>query len=123
MLNYNIHLADKQNEFIDKFKKRYIRAHKLKIKLFDFWDSFPYRVDGRIIKSDEFYEKMKKNVFDCGNFLEFKAGVGNDKIRLDRANFCKKDKLCLTCSIGRAYNQQKKFFQALEVYPYENDDD
>jgi hypothetical protein len=118
-------LSPVQLEFIDKVHRRYFKTSKLKRELFDFWDNyFPddAKVDGRVIKSMKHYEDLKEKILACGSFTEYRVVPGSDRIKLVRANFCRKDKVCLSCAVGRAYNQQKKFLQALEVYPYENDD-
>jgi hypothetical protein len=118
-------LTPSQVEFIKKVHKRYFRTDALKKDLFFIWDMIPdnVKIDGRVFKTMKHFEDIKKRVLECGSFTEYKASVGDDRIKLVRANFCKKDKLCMACAVGRAYNQQKKFIQALEVFPYEYDED
>ena len=129
MRNYNISLdkklTEKQREFIKKVHKRYYKTLKIKKSLFDYWETLSDIdiVDGVVFKSLKHFENMKNNVISCGSFTEYLAPKNTDLIKLTRANFCKKDKICISCAVGRAYNQQKKFFQALEVFPYENDED
>ena len=107
-------LLNKQKEFISKTQHRYFKTSTLKVNLFNFWDEH-LLVDDKVIKSKKHYIDLKKRVCECGNFLDFKVSTVDDKIRLTDANFCKKDKICLACSVGRAYNQQKKFFQILDM--------
>jgi len=118
-------LTPNQVDFIKKVHQRYFNTAFIKNNLFFLWDNIPdeIKIDKKVFKSIEHYENMKRRALSCGSFTEYKAVKNDDRIKLFRANFCKKDKICLSCAVNRAYNQQKKFFQALEVYPYENDDD
>ena len=118
-------LTPSQAEFIVKVHKRYFKTHILKRDLYFIWDRIPNnaKVDGRVFKSLEHYENIKERVMSCGSFTEYKVSTSDDRIKLVRANFCKKDKICLACAVGRAYNQHRKFMQALEVYPYEEGED
>ena len=123
MWNYN-KLQDKQKEFIKKSKKRFYQTTKKKQSLFKYWDRFEdTRIDGKVFKSERHFQDFKNRCLSCGSFLEFKVGTTTDKIQLQKANFCKKHLVCASCAVGRAYNQQKKFLQSLEVYPYEHGDD
>jgi len=114
-----------QIDFIKKVHKRYFKTDVKKRDLYFVWDRIPdnIKVDGRVIKSLKHYGDLKKRVLDCGAFTEYRASTSDDRIKLVRANFCKKDKICMACAVGRAYNQQKKFMQSLEVFPYENGED
>jgi len=127
MCNYNIDLNEKltkkQRDFVEKVHKRYYKTLKFKNSLYSYWDNLPNKIDGVVFKSVKQYEDIKHNVISCGSFTEYLAPKNTDLIKLTRTNFCKKDKICISCAVGRAYNQQKKFFQALEVFPYENDED
>jgi len=116
-------LTPTQAEFIQKVHKRYFKTDIKKKDLYFVWDSIPYKVDGRVFKTIKHFEDVKKRVLECGAFTEYKASASDDRIKLVRANFCKKDKICMACAVGRAYNQQKKFMQSLEVFPYENGED
>lgn len=118
-------LTPSQLDFIRKVHKRYFKTDIKKKDLFFIWDNIPnsVKVDGRVFKTIEHFEDMKKRVLDCGAFTEYRASTSDDRIKLARANFCKKDKVCMACAVGRAYNQQKKFMQSLEVFPYENGED
>jgi hypothetical protein len=114
-----------QLEFIKKVHKRYFKTDIAKRDLFLLWDMIPddVKIDGRVFKTIKHFEDVKKSVLECGSFTEYKASIGDDRIKLVGANFCKRDKLCMACAVGRAYNQQKKFIQALEVFPYEYGED
>jgi hypothetical protein len=118
-----VKLTFKQREFIYKVHSRNLRAFRFKNKLFDFWDNLPYKVDGKVFKSLKHFESFKVSAFKCGSFTDFKAPKDTDLIKLVNAGFCRKDKICPTCAVGRAFNMQKKFFQSLEVFPYHYDDD
>ena len=61
------------------------------------------------------FENFKKNLDDCGSWLEFRHYYKKDVTKLHTGNFCKKDKLCPACAVRRAYKQQQKFLKALEV--------
>ena len=118
-------LTPTQIDFIKKVHRRYFKTDVKKRDLYFVWDRIPdnIKVDGRVIKSLKHYGDLKKRVLDCGAFTEYRASTSDARIKLVRANFCKKDKICMACAVGRAYNQHKRFMQALEVYPYENDED
>lgn len=118
-------LTPSQLDFIRKVHKRYFKTDIKKKDLFFIWDNIPssVKVDGRVFKTIKHFEDMRKRVLDCGAFTEYRASTSDDRIKLVRANFCKKDKICMACAVGRAYNQQKKFMQSLEVFPYENGED
>ena len=55
-----------------------------------------------------------KSLEDCGSWVEFRYYNRIDKLKLQNANFCKRDKLCPACAIRRAYKQQMKFMEILE---------
>ena len=118
-------LTPTQIDFIRKVHKRYFKTDIKKRDLYFVWDRIPdnLKIDGRVFKTIKHYEDIRKRVLECGSFTEYKASTGDDRIKLVRANFCKKDKICMACAVGRAYNQQKKFMQSLEVFPYENGED
>jgi len=118
-------LTSTQVEFIKSVHKRYFKTDIKKKDLYFIWDRIPddIKIDGRVFKTMEHFEDIRKRVLECGAFTEYRASTSDDRIKLVRANFCKKDKICLACAVGRAYNQQKKFMQSLEVFPYENGDD
>ena len=59
-----------------------------------------------------------KDLFDCGSWLEFRWYIKSDITKLHTSNFCKRDKLCPACAVRRAYKQQLKFMQILEVDPH-----
>jgi len=119
MHNYNKELkeklTEKQKEFIEKVKKRYFRTLKVKSSLYSYWDNLPNRIDGVVFKSIKQYEDIRHNVLSCGSYLDFYFPKNTDLGKLQKANFCKKDKICMACAVGRAYNQQKKFLKSLEV--------
>jgi len=127
MRNYNIELeqklTEKQREFISKVHSRFYRAIKIKDELFRYWDNLPNKVDGKVFKTLKHFEDVKHLVKSCGSYTDFKAPKNTDLIKLTRANFCKKDKICVSCAVGRAFNQQKKFMQSLDVFPYHYDED
>lgn len=119
-------LSSEQSQFIEKVHNRYFKSHSLKQDLFRFWDDYipdDIKVDGKVFRSIKQYREFKDIVLGCGSFTEYRASRNDDRIKLVNANFCKKDKICLSCAVGRAYNQQKRFMQILNVYPYERDDD
>jgi len=118
-------LTPTQVDFVKKVHKRYFKTDIKKKDLYFVWDRIPddIKIDGRIFKTIEHFNNIKKRVLECGAFTEYRASITDDRIKLVRANFCKKDKICMACAVGRAYNQQKKFMQSLEVFPYENGDD
>jgi len=118
-------LTPTQVEFIQKVHRRYFKTDIKKKDLYFVWDRMPdnVKVDGRVFKTIEHFKDIKKRVLECGSFTEYRASTSDDRIKLVRANFCKKDKICLACAVGRAYNQQKKFMQSLEVFPCENGED
>jgi len=119
-------ITDEQNKFIEKVIKRYKNSSFSKKELFNYWDYFVLELslfDGRIIKSSKHYNNLKNDVLNCGSYLCFKAGTSTEKIKLQSANFCRKDKLCPSCAVGRAYNQQKKFLKILDAYTYHHNDD
>lgn len=60
------------------------------------------------------YNIFKSNLLNCGSWLQFNYYYRRQKMKLDKANFCKKDKLCQACAIRRAYKQQSKMIQTLE---------
>lgn len=53
----------------------------------------------------------------CGSFLLFRHYLKSDEIKLQHANFCRRDKFCQPCAVRRAYKQQMKFLDMLEVSP------
>ena len=118
-------LTPTQVEFIQKVHKRYFKTDIKKKDLYFVWDRIPddIKIDGRVFKTIKHFEDIKKRVLECGAFTEYRASTNDNRIKLIRANFCKKDKICMACAVGRAYNQQKKFMQSLEVFPYENGED
>ncbi len=108
-------LTEKQRDFIKKVQKRYFKTLKVKKSLYSYWDNLSNKIDGKVFKSVKQFENIKHSVLSCGSYLEFYFPKNTDLGKLQRANFCKKDKLCISCAVGRAYNQQKKFLQSLEV--------
>ena len=61
-------------------------------------------------KSKSFWKSLE----DCGSWVEFRYYNKLDKLKVQNANFCKRDKLCPACAIRRAYKQQLKFMEILE---------
>ena len=57
------------------------------------------------------------DLFDCGSFLTFRYYQKADETKLFNANFCKRDKLCVSCSVRRAYKQHGKFLSIIESEP------
>ena len=93
------------------FKECYLRhldyfhqSKKLPFKYEDFVKTF---------KPKNFW----KDLNDCGSWLEFRSYQKSDKTKLHRANFCKRDKLCIACAVRRAYKQQNKFMSIIENEP------
>ena len=60
-------------------------------------------------------DTFEKNLSDCGSWLEWNYYPKSDKVKLQKGNFCKKDKLCPACAVRRAYKQQVKFLKGFEV--------
>jgi len=118
-------LTPTQVDFIKKVHNHYFKTDIKKRDLYFVWDKIPddLKVDGKVFKTIEHFEDIKKRVLDCGVFTEYRASTSDDRIKLVRANFCKKDKICMACAVGRAYNRQKKFMQSLNVFPYERGED
>ena len=63
------------------------------------------------------FQNLKKRLLDCGSYLTFRWYHRKDETKLQRANFCKADKLCPACAIRRAYKQQQKFLRAWSSSP------
>lgn len=61
------------------------------------------------------WQNFQESLEACGEYLEFNYYPRPNKTKLQRANFCKKDKLCPACAVRRAYKQQMKFMQSLEA--------
>ena len=55
-----------------------------------------------------------KSLDDCGSWVEFRYYNKIDTLKVQNANFCKRDKLCPACAIRRAYKQQLKFMEILQ---------
>ena len=109
-------LTEKQRIFVEKVKRRFFRSLKFKKDLYSYWDTLPNKIDGKVFKSVKQFERIKEKVFSCGSYLEFYFPENTDLGKLQRANFCMKDRLCSSCAVGRAYNQQKKFLQSLNFF-------
>jgi hypothetical protein len=61
-------------------------------------------------RSKDFWRGLE----DCGSWVEFRYYNRIDILKVQNANFCKRDKLCPACAIRRAYKQQLKFMEILE---------
>lgn len=110
---------DAVNKKLDKDKSVYLRALRKKEHLLISFSIFQQNLSKFDISKD-YFEKVfgakdfDKNLIDCGSWLEWNYYMKAEKVKLQKANFCKKDKLCPACAIRRAYKQQVKFLQSLE---------
>jgi len=73
-----------------------------------------YGVDKKTFFSVFGSDTFEKNLSDCGSWLEWNYYTKSDKVKLQKGNFCKKDKLCPACAVRRAYKQQVKFLKSFE---------
>jgi hypothetical protein len=71
------------------------------------------RVFGEKTRFNNLINRLSK----CGSFLEFHYYFQRNDIKLKKANFCKKDKMCPACAVRRASKQQDKFFDFLGAEP------
>ncbi len=63
------------------------------------------------------YSKNRNIWLECGSFLVFNYFYNQEVLKLETANFCKKDKICPACAVRRAYKQQNKFLNILYSNP------
>jgi len=104
---------------IDKDQRVYLQSLRKKEHFLISLEIFYKNLSEYGISEKEF-EKVfgasafEKNLIDCGSWLEWNFYMKSEQTKLQKANFCKKDKLCPACAIRRAYKQQVKFLQSLE---------
>jgi len=111
-------LNNKNTQKLIKTQDIFLKSYHRKKSFFQFLDSI-YQND---ISKYDIYKvfgdfkkyKINKSIFlDCGSWLVFNYFYNKEELRLDKANFCKKDKLCQACAVRRAYKQQNKFLDIL----------
>lgn len=66
------------------------------------WNGEPDKITGEIIYDPHPYEKIKKQLEECGSFLVFRHYYQLEKYRLLAGCTCKKHLLCALCAIRRA---------------------
>lgn len=105
--NANNRIIKDLNVYISSLdKKRDFRACYNRMK-----QSTKFKLDmNTAFKSKGFW----KSLDDCGSWVEFRYYNKLDKLKVQNANFCKRDKLCPACAIRRAYKQQLKFMEILD---------
>lgn len=119
MKNYSISCQKKIN---DTFKIYFKSLDKKEDFKFCYDRHVRYLNEGKKLpfSADDFYNAFRaknffKDLIDCGSWLEFRWYLKSDVTKLQNANFCKRDKLCPACAVRRAYKQQNKFLEILNV--------
>lgn len=103
----NQRIAKDLNVYINSLvKKRDFEACYKRMK-----ESSKFKLDlNTAFKSKGFWKSLE----DCGSWVEFRYYNRLDKLKIQNANFCKRDKLCPACAVRRAYKQQLKFMEVIE---------
>jgi len=128
MSDYTKKIHDLSSDSQKKIKKdinTYIDSYTRKVPLKESYDrhlSYFNQNKKLSLQKQDFYLAFKaknfwKDLSDCGSWLEFRWYRKSDKTKLHTANFCKRDKLCVSCAVRRAYKQQIKFLSILEAAP------
>ena len=105
-------LADDSTEGHEKRLARYSAAKTRQQEVVDHiiqeidkslkWNGRPDLVTGEMVYDPHPYEKIKKQLEDCGSFLVFRHYYQLEKYRLLAGCTCKKHLLCALCAIRRA---------------------
>lgn len=120
---YQILLNNKSTRKVGKTQEVFLTSYKNKKSFLLFLD-YIYNNKSKFnnlpglyatFGDDDKYQKFKQSLMDCGSWLVFNYYYRKKDIKLDKANFCKKDKLCVGCAVRRAYKQQNKFIEALNI--------
>lgn len=106
------------NTYVSSYVKKqdFKACHSRYVKYFEQGKklSFSFQQFDSAFKAKDFF----KDLDDCGSWLNFRIYTEhNNKTKLHKGNFCKRDKLCLACAIRRANKQQKKFMTIVEQLP------
>ncbi|MDR0607613.1 MAG: hypothetical protein LBG52_04635 [Candidatus Peribacteria bacterium] len=57
----------------------------------------------------------KQRITECCNFVSFRRYLETGDVQLISANFCKYDRICITCATKRAMRMIKKFKEGIEA--------
>ena len=96
------------HERIEAFYRREVERHRRGAPLPYSWEEFV-----KSFKAKNFW----KNYHDCGSYILADYYFTSKKLKVQDANFCRRDKICPACAVRRAYKQQLKFLQIVSAKP------
>lgn len=119
MNNIITSFSDSVNTRLIKDQSVYLRSFRKKEHFLISLNIFGSNLEKYDISKKEFEnvfgsKSFEKSLIDCGSWIEWDYYLKSQKIKLQNANFCKKDKLCPACAVRRSYKQHIKFLQSLE---------
>jgi len=96
------------HERIEAFYRREVERHRRGAPLPYSWEEFE-----KSFKAKNFW----KDYHDCGSYILANYYFRPEKLKIEDANFCRRDKICPACAVRRAYKQQLKFLQIISAKP------
>lgn len=96
---------------------RYGKAKKRAVSMSRFIAS---KGDETIGSRADHLKKLANTIDGCANYLLFKNYFTVGKVRLTKASFCKKHKLCPMCAIRRSAKQVKSYIDRYELIQKEH---